>query len=84
LVENAVKHNKGDQNQPLLISIKEEDEYIVVSNEIKLRNYVPTAMGNGLQNLQLRYSMLTDKPMEVYQKNNTFTVKVPLLKVLST
>ena len=80
LTENAVKHNKMSGAEPLAISIRAEGEWLVVENMINRRDQHETSTGVGLENIQKRYAMLTDKKVIIEPSEQTFTVKIPLLK----
>lgn len=75
LVENAIKHNIA----PLDISILEIGDYLIISNSIK-RSHTESA-GTGLSNIRKRYAHFTDKPVEVSEKDDLFTVRIPLLEI---
>lgn len=80
LVENAVKHNKIDDENPLTITIRVDGNYIVTTNNIqKKTNFEST--GVGLQNIQRRYSYLSEKEIVIKNNNEFFEVKLPLLKI---
>ncbi len=80
LLENALKHNGFDELEPLDIRIKEEADTLLVSNNRKARKNISTAgNGIGLQNIRDRYALLTDKKPEVEAKDDSFTVKLPLI-----
>ncbi len=79
LIENAVKHNQMSDENPLKISICTEQDYLVVCNPIRLRSYVETSTGLGLENILNRYKLLTYKEVQVSNNKEHFTVKIPLL-----
>ena len=75
LLENAVKHNLGTEENPVYIHIV-VDEYIFVSNNINLkRNGNPTS-GRALKNLKEQYRLLSEKSIEIHQTKNDFLVTV--------
>lgn len=78
LIENAVKHNRVEEEQPLRIVFRKEDQYLEVYNtrNVKMNN---TSMGTGLKNLQDRFSYLTERPCIVSATPDFFSVKLPLL-----
>jgi two-component system LytT family sensor kinase len=84
LIENAVKHNEGSTRLPLPIKIVMDGDYLMVSNHLRPKTSVSCSAGTGLENLQARYRLLTDKPIEVSREAESFAVKVPLLKVVHT
>lgn len=80
LVENAVKHNIISKDQPLTIRIFFDDDYIVVENNLQIKNVLPEeSKGIGLENIKHRYSFLTDKKVEVINDSRSFVVKLPFL-----
>ena len=79
LIENAVKHNRMSDEDPLIITISTESEYIVVMNPIQLRPLTENSTGLGLQNIINRYKLLTTKAVEIISTDGFFTVKIPIL-----
>lgn len=81
LLENVVKHNAGDPNEPLQVSINLDENSIGVENEIRPKAQIMLSSGTGLVNLQMRYSFLTEKSVEIVHGEKTFEVNLPLLKL---
>jgi hypothetical protein len=81
LLENVVKHNAGDPQEPLQILVKLDKNSIVVENEIRPKSQIILSNGTGLENLQTRYSFLTEKAVEIVQDEKSFKVKLPLLEM---
>ncbi len=80
LVENAMKHNSIDKENPLKISIFTNDvDEIVVENNLRPLLKKPHSSGIGLENINRRYALLSDKKPVIIQTENTFIVKIPLL-----
>ncbi|MFK5879439.1 MAG: histidine kinase [Flavobacteriaceae bacterium] len=79
LLENAVKHNVITSKDPLEINIYEEDGYLVVSNNINLKNSLEKSTKVGLKNINQRYSLITKAKVEITNKNKLFKVRLPLL-----
>lgn len=85
LIENAIKHNVVSKENPLKIKIhQEESGYLVIENNIQekaiFRGAGPEKSTRvGLQNIINRYSLLTDRQVEVIRNGGLFTVKIPLL-----
>lgn len=77
LVENAVKHNQLSVNEPLKISIKASNGTLLLTNEIKLKEFSVPGEKVGLINLQKRFSIL-HKPMTWENENGHFKVQLPL------
>ncbi len=81
LLENVVKHNAGSGKEPLEISISVEGELLTVSNKLSPKEKLVQDSGTGLQNLIDRYALLTDRPVEIIDEAETFTVRIPLLEI---
>lgn len=80
LLENAIKHNVITEGIPLVISVKEDDNYLVISNTLN-KSAEETSSGTGLTNIKRRYAHFTDKPVEVNDANGRFEVRIPLLEI---
>jgi sensor histidine kinase YesM len=79
LVENAVKHNRMSEEEPLKVYLKVNDNYLEVNNRIQPRPKNEPSTGLGLQNIINRYKLLTEKPVVVTDENEMFSVKIPFL-----
>lgn len=84
LIENAIKHNTISEAKPLKIEIREEEGYILVGNNIQLKQEKEPSHELGLKNLHERYAVLTDKKVIVDETSEYFTVRVPILEKEST
>lgn len=80
LVENAIKHNIISDEKPLHIRIYIKGEYIVVENNLQKR-FEEKSTKQGLANIRKRYTFLSAKEIRIQEKNNTFTVEMPLLTI---
>lgn len=80
-IENALKHNRTEEENPLVVRIFSTDtDELVVSN-----TFLPLIKKNnsteiGLKNIIGRYALLSDRKVSVEENDETFTVKVPLIK----
>ncbi len=81
LVENAIKHNKFSEKEPLTITITSYDDKISVSNKINKRAFPAQSTKIGLQNLNARFRLLNNSKIEINDQNSSFTVTIPLLPV---
>lgn len=80
LVENAVKHNIVSSSRPLRIEIREELKFIIVKNNLQLKQ----SLGNdssrsGLSNVHERYRLLANREIVIEKTDSEFVVKLPLL-----
>lgn len=84
LIENAVKHNNFTQEKPLVIKIyNEEDQFIVVQNILNPKKANGSSTKIGLENIRNRYDLKSDKKVIVYQSEDYFKVKLPVIPSLS-
>jgi len=81
LVENSIKHNVVSKAKPLSIKVFKERDEIVVQNNLQRKNNVTASAGIGLPNIQARYEYLSDQPVSIEETNETFLVRIPLLKL---
>jgi LytS/YehU family sensor histidine kinase len=80
LIENAIKHNTVSQSKPLMIRISQPNEtQIEVCNNLQSRISPNNGKGVGLQHIQMRYQMVTNKPVEIISEDGFFTVRIPLI-----
>lgn len=79
LVENAVKHNRMSNQEPLTVRIYTEQDWLLVDNPLQARDYPEPSTGVGLSNIVNRYALLTDQPVWFGEQQGSFVVKIPLL-----
>ena len=79
LVENSIKHNEFTEENPLLIKITVNGQYIRVSNNAKPKPYAVSSTGVGLRNLSSRYRIICSKNIVIENSNDRFTVKLPII-----
>ena len=79
LVENAIKHNAGDDEAPLLITIRATTTTLIVEHPRRPKRTVVDSLGTGLTNLRDRYRLLSRQEIVVTDTAGTFAVAVPLV-----
>ncbi len=80
LLENAIKHNKITDENPLRISIAINAREVIVTNPIRPKIQGMTeSTGFGLSSLLTRYQYLTHERVEIVNDGNTFTVRIPII-----
>lgn len=81
LVENCVKHNRMSESEPLLITISIDERYLLVANKVAPRaeGHSNSSTAIGLTNIQKRYELLTNMPVQIVKNDGFFAVKIPLL-----
>lgn len=84
LIENAVKHNDFNSEQPLKIRIyNETEDYLVVQNQVNAKKHPVRSTKIGLENIRKRYDFQSERKVLVDQDENQFTVKLPILDKLN-
>lgn len=81
LVENAVKHNQLDRDDPLVITLRLAGGELVVENRRRPRPLDRPSAGVGLSNLQERCKLATGRPVALDVTPDRFAVRLPLLSV---
>ena len=79
LLENAVKHNVVTSVRPLRIKVFEKENNLIVSNNLQAKQVVKKGSGVGLQNIQERYKILSDKKVIINKTASEFIVEIPML-----
>ncbi len=79
LIDNAIKHNSMDADNPLVIKIFTENNYLIVSNNLQLKENVETSNGHGLNYLISLYKYLDKRRLLIDKTKTHFTVKIPLI-----
>ncbi|MDQ1088123.1 MULTISPECIES: sensor histidine kinase [unclassified Siphonobacter] len=79
LIENAVKHTRMSSKEPLTVSIKIENQELIVENGYRPRLQPEVSTGLGLKNITARYSLLTTHAVWYGHIGDSFVVKIPLL-----
>ncbi len=78
LIENAVQHNLGTEENPVFIEVN-IDAHIRVSNNSRPKRNAKPVSGRALNNLAEQYKLLTREPMAIHRSAQTFSVTVPLI-----
>ena len=81
LLENVVKHNKIEKNNPIKTKIQINDGWLIVTNSKSKIVSKEESFGTGLANLKSRYKLLTDKTIKI-SKDSKFQISLPLLKLV--
>jgi len=79
LVENAIKHNAFSAEQPLIIDIRAEKDYLVVRNLKQPLECPAESTGIGQSNIASRYSLLSSKEIRIENSDHLYSVSIPLL-----
>ena len=79
IVENAIKHNIIDHSNKLEITIKTENNRLVITNNYQPKQSKSKSSGFGLKNITERYSYFTDEKLSFGKIDKEYVVKIPLL-----
>ncbi|MDF2191063.1 histidine kinase [Paraflavitalea sp. CAU 1676] len=81
LIENAVKHNRLQKDQPLHIEIVSlPGNLLMVRNTLSKREGAVESTGQGLHNINARYKMLQLPGVKVEKDDAYFKVTIPLIE----
>lgn len=81
LVENVIKHNTITNSKPMTIQLyhEQEDDHIwLCVKNMKQTKMGVISSGKGLANLDQRFRLLYNTPIQIISDNHEFIVKVPL------
>lgn len=80
LIENAVKHNEVSEAFPLRISIRKNEDYLEVENNLQLKNVGKNSKKTGLKNIIQQFAFFSNRSIEIISSEENFLVRVPILK----
>lgn len=81
-LENAIKHNRLTQENPLSISIRYlEPDWLLVENNIHEKLNVDPASGIGLKNLSDRYKLLVHDDIKIENDVDFFRVYLKIIRI---
>lgn len=80
LIENALKHNRTLKDNPLKIKVytTDQNELLVVNDLLPLVTQ-PQSATIGLNNINSRYALVSDRKPSIEKDEYSFTVKIPML-----
>jgi sensor histidine kinase YesM len=81
LIENAIKHNEFTDLMPLRITITLDHNELKVHNRSLKKSLRKPSSKIGLQNLNERYRLTTEKEITINEQSTDFFVKLPVLKI---
>lgn len=80
LIGNAVKHNTITTRNPLHVSIRTENDMLVVANPKHPKLEAEPSTGIGIENLRSRWHIITGREIIVENTETDFVVRLPLQK----
>jgi sensor histidine kinase YesM len=82
LLENAIKHNEFSEAAPLIVTITMKGDDLIIQNGLKKKPLRKISSKIGLQNLQERYKLITNRQVVISEDEKDFIVKLPVLKIV--
>jgi len=79
VVENAIKHNEFSVENPLMIRLTLNGEYMKIMNNKRPKPYLVDSTSIGLRNLSSRYKLVCNKNIVIENEEAHFLVKLPLI-----
>lgn len=79
LLENAIKHNVISRSKPLTITVRIEDDHLVVHNKMQLKSTQLPSTKLGLINIEKRQALISNKLPKITNTGEEFSVAIPLL-----
>ena len=79
LLENAIKHNALTIEKPLLIEVKYDNDRIIVTNNLQVKDLSEETTGRGLANLAERYKILSGDEIVFLSDDKHFSVSLKIL-----
>mgnify|MGYP000955546859 FL=1 len=79
LLENTIKHNVVSEQKPLHIKIYIADNYLIVENNLQIKEVLQDRRGVGLQNIVNRYALISERKVLIEESSAYFKIKIPIL-----
>ncbi|BFM11292.1 hypothetical protein R50072_14450 [Simiduia litorea] len=79
-LENAIKHNQGDKENPLVIKITVEKDQVRIFNQINEKKFKLESTQLGITNLRVRCNTIFKQPLAVAHTQDYFELVLPLCK----
>lgn len=81
LIENALKHNGGTSQTPLMVRIYNTPTHIVVQNNRIEKNLCEPSTHLGLKYIRQMYDDVSPKGLQVDSSDKEFVVKLPIINL---
>jgi len=79
LLENAIKHNKITDDQPLFIKIYSQSNYLIIENNFNPKNVETESTKLGLKGISGRCKHVVNKEIVIENNFEKYLVKVPII-----
>ncbi|MES1222055.1 MAG: histidine kinase, partial [Bacteroidota bacterium] len=81
LAENAIKHNEFSDAMPLALTVKLENDSLIIQNNMQKKGLRKESSKIGLSNLSERYRLTVNREVTIYEDEKVFSVTLPLLQI---
>jgi two-component system LytT family sensor kinase len=80
-LENIVKHNQASQARPINITITNQTDRLLVTNDLRPKYHAshPDSLNLGLKNLSERCTLIVNRPISIEKTADSFCLSLPLL-----
>ena len=79
LVENALKHNRATDQEPLVVTIASDGDTLTVSNPYRPRDQAAKSTGFGIGSITQRFTAITPRPVSIGREKDNFVARIPLI-----
>lgn len=77
-VENAIKHNRGSEENPLKVNVERKNAFVQIKNDFKPVDYTKGS-GLGNQFLEKSYDINFGKTVNFIQNESEYIVEIPVI-----
>lgn len=79
LVENALKHNRATDEEPLVVRITADGDQLSVINPFRPREQAVKSTGFGIESIGQRFAAITTRAVSIGREKDTFAARIPLI-----
>ncbi|MBB1269174.1 sensor histidine kinase [Shewanella sp. SR44-3] len=80
-LENIVKHNQASPTQPMSITITNQGNRLLITNDLRPKSHTnhPKSLHLGLKNLSERCTLIVNQPISIEKTAASFCLSLPLV-----
>lgn len=83
VLENVVKHNEINENNPVEVTILSEGNFIIIKNNKNPKLLTPNNSNKGIKNIKRRLAFFTDEKVVIINSEKLYSIKLPILEIIS-
>ncbi len=80
LLENVFKHNVISESNKMIINIFHDKGMLIIKNTKRSKPSIVKSNGVGVENLKARYTFFTDNLVEIFDNDEFYEIRLPLIK----